>query len=55
MSAAAGVILPVLLCAGLGLVAGWGFEKTLRALHLGWLNRLAGAGLAGAVAAALHG
>jgi len=53
VSSLAGVVLPVLLCVGLGLVAGWGFEKTLRALHLGWLNRLAGALLAGLVAAVL--
>lgn len=34
-------------------LAGWGLERTLRALHLGWANRLLGAGLAGAAAALL--
>ena len=48
-----GAALPLLLCVALGLVAGWGFERTLKALHLGWLNRLAGALLAGLVAAVL--
>lgn len=53
LSQAVGAALPLLLCVGLGLVAGWGFERTLKALHLGWLNRLAGALLAGLVAAVL--
>lgn len=35
------------------LLAGWGIERTLVALHLGWLNRLAGAALAGVAAALL--
>jgi uncharacterized membrane protein required for colicin V production len=42
-------LLPILACLLLCLVAGWGIEKTLEALHLRWLNRLAGAVLAGAV------
>lgn len=48
-------VLPVLLCAGLALLAGWGMERSLEALKLGWLNRLAGAALAAAVAAVLLG
>lgn len=35
------------------LLAGWGLERTLAALHLGWLNRLAGAALAAAAAGLL--
>jgi len=46
-------LLPVVACLILCLVAGWGIEKTLNALHLGWLNRLAGAALAGMVGVAL--
>ena len=45
----------VLLCVGLALLAGWGIEHTLKALHLGWMNRLLGAGLAAAIAALLLG
>jgi uncharacterized membrane protein required for colicin V production len=43
-----GRLLPLVACVLVGLVAGWGIERTLEALHLGWLNRLCGAGLAGA-------
>jgi uncharacterized membrane protein required for colicin V production len=43
----------VLACVGLCLLAGWGIERTLKALHLGWLNRLAGAALAGGLAIVL--
>ena len=50
-----GRVVPVLLCVGVGLAAGWGLEKTLRALHLSWLNRLAGAALAALLAALLLG
>lgn len=46
-------LVAVLFCLLLCLVAGWGIEKTVAALHLGWLNRLAGAVLAGAVAVVL--
>jgi membrane protein required for colicin V production len=55
LSAVLGRLLLVVLCAGLALLAGWGIERTLTALHLGWLNRLLGAGLAAAVAALLLG
>ncbi len=48
-------VLPVLLCLVLGFVAGWGLERTLRALHLNWLNRLAGAVLAGVLGALVLG
>jgi uncharacterized membrane protein required for colicin V production len=40
-------------CLLLCLLAGWGIERTLKALHLGWLNRLCGAGLAAVVGALL--
>ncbi len=50
-----GRVLPVLICVGLGLAAGWGLEKTLRALHLSWLNRLGGAALAAVLAGLLLG
>ncbi|MCP4899213.1 MAG: CvpA family protein [bacterium] len=43
-----GWFLPVLLCVGVCLLAGWGVERTLEALHLKWLNRLLGAVIAGA-------
>ncbi len=46
-------LLLVLACLTLCLVAGWGIEKTLEALHMGWLNRLAGALLAGVVGVVL--
>ena len=55
LSAVLGRLLLVLLCAGLSLLAGWGIERTLTAMHLGWVNRLLGALLAGAVAAVLLG
>ncbi len=48
-------LLPLLICVLLGFLAGWGFERTLQALHLGWLNRLAGAALAGVAGALLLG
>ncbi|MCG6962860.1 MAG: CvpA family protein [Acidobacteria bacterium] len=50
-----GRVAPVLLCVGLGFAAGWGLERTLQALHLSWLNRLAGAALAALLAALLLG
>ena len=55
LSAVLGRLLLVLLCGGLALLAGWGIEHTLTAMRLGWLNRLLGAALAGAVAAILLG
>jgi uncharacterized membrane protein required for colicin V production len=39
----------VLTCLLLCLIAGWGIERTLEGLHMGWLNRMAGALLAGVV------
>jgi uncharacterized membrane protein required for colicin V production len=55
LAAILGRVLLVVLCTGLALLAGWGIEHTLKALHLGWVNRLLGAGLAGLVAAFLLG
>jgi uncharacterized membrane protein required for colicin V production len=55
VAAVAGPLLLVLLCTGLSLLAGWGIERTLISLRLGWVNRLLGAALAGAVAAVLLG
>ena len=55
LSAVLGRVLLVVLCAGLCLLAGWGIERTLTAMHLGWVNRLLGALLAGSVAAVLLG
>ena len=49
LSAVLARLLLVLACLTLCLIAGWGIEKTLEALHMGWLNRLAGALLAGVV------
>ncbi len=55
LAAGLGRVLPVVACVLLGLAAGWGFERTLAALHLGWLNRLAGAALTGLGGAILLG
>jgi uncharacterized membrane protein required for colicin V production len=55
LSAVLGRLLLVFLVAGLCLLAGWGIERTLTALHLGWLNRLFGAMLAAVVAAIVLG
>lgn len=55
LSAILGRILLVVLCTGLALLAGWGIEHTLKAMHLGWVNRLLGAALAGLVAAFILG
>jgi len=49
VAAALGRVLPAVVCVALCLAAGWGISRTLEALHLGWLNRLAGALLAGGV------
>jgi len=46
-------LLPVVVVALLCLLAGWGMEKTLEAFKLGCVNRMLGAALAGAVAAAV--
>lgn len=50
-----GFLLPVLCCVFLFWLAGWGIERTLKALHLGWANRLLGAGLAAVVGGVLLG
>jgi membrane protein required for colicin V production len=55
LSAVLGRVLLVLLCTGLALLAGWGIEHTLQAMHLGWVNRLLGAVLAGLAAAFILG
>jgi uncharacterized membrane protein required for colicin V production len=55
IAAVLGRLLLVVLTTGLCLLAGWGIEQTLKALHLGWLNRLFGAALVGLVAAFLLG
>lgn len=52
-AAVAGRLLPVVLCTLVAWAAGWGFGATLKALRLGWLNRLLGAGLAGVAGALL--
>lgn len=49
VAAALGRVLPVVACVALCLAAGWGITRTLEALHIGWLNRLAGALVAGVV------
>jgi uncharacterized membrane protein required for colicin V production len=54
-AAVLGRLLLVLLCTGLSLLAGWGIERTLISLRLGWVNRIFGALLAGVVAALLLG
>jgi len=48
-------LLPVLLAVLIFTLAGWGIERTLKALHLGWANRLMGAVLAGGAGALLLG
>lgn len=53
IAAALARLLLVLACAILFLVAGWGLQQTLEALHMGWLNRVTGAVLAGAVGVVL--
>ena len=55
LSAVLGRVLLVVLCTGLAVLAGWGIEHTLKEMHLGWVNRLLGAALAGLVAAFLLG
>jgi uncharacterized membrane protein required for colicin V production len=46
IAATLGRLMPAVACVALCLVAGWGIDRTLQELHLGWLNRLAGALLA---------
>ena len=53
LAAVLGRLVPIVLCTLLAWAAGWGLEHTLQALHLGWLNRLLGATLAGAAGALL--
>ena len=53
IASALGRLLPALACVALCLVSGWGIHRTLEALKLGWLNRLAGALLAGCAGAVL--
>lgn len=48
-----GYLLPLVICLVVAFFAGWGLERTMKALYLGWLNRLAGALLAGFSAALL--
>lgn len=55
LAAALGHLIPVLVAVALFGVAGWGIDRTLKAMRLGWLNRLSGALLAGAAAAILLG
>lgn len=50
-----GRLLPLLGCVAVCAGAGWGLDRTLRALRLGWVNRLAGAVLAAAIMAVLLG
>jgi hypothetical protein len=42
---------PFVACIVVCLAAAWGLDRTIQALHLGWLNRIAGASLAGLAAA----
>lgn len=53
VAAVLGRVLPLIVCVLAALAAGWGIERTLKALHLGWLNRLCGAGLAAVVGGVL--
>ena len=55
IATALGRVLPVLAALLLFGLAGWGIDRTLKAMHLGWLNRLLGAGLAAVVGAVLLG
>ncbi len=53
LAAVLGRLIPVVLCTLVAWAAGWGFERTLEALRLGWLNRLLGAAVAGVAGALL--
>lgn len=55
LAAALGRVLPLLLAVLLFTAAGWGIERTMKALHLGWANHLLGAVLAGVVGGVLIG
>jgi uncharacterized membrane protein required for colicin V production len=55
LAAVLGRLLPLAGCVLFALAAGWGIERTLKALKLGFVNRLCGALLAGGVAVLLLG
>jgi len=55
LAALLGRIIPVISCVMIFLISGWGLDRTLRALHLGFLNRTLGALVAGCVGALLLG
>jgi uncharacterized membrane protein required for colicin V production len=55
IAATLGALLPILAAVVLFSAAGWGIDRTLKALKLGWANRLAGAALAGATGGVLMG
>ena len=55
LAAVLGRVIPVLGCVLVFLVSGWGIERTLQAMRLGFLNRALGAVLAGCVGAVLLG
>ena len=55
LAAAAGRVLPVIAALLLFSLAGWGIDRTLRAMRLGFLNRLLGAALAGVVGGVVLG
>jgi membrane protein required for colicin V production len=55
VAAIGGRVLPIFACLGLFGLSGWGIDRTLRALHLSWVNRTMGALLAAVVGAILLG
>jgi len=55
LAAALGRILPLVLAVLLFGAAGWGIERTLKAMHLGWANHCLGAALAAVVGGTLIG
>lgn len=55
LATAVGYAIPVVVAAALFGLAGWGIQRSLEAVGMGCLNRLAGAALTGAVAAVLLG
>ncbi len=55
IAATLGALLPILAAVILFAAAGWGIDRTLKALKLGWANRLAGAVLAGVTGGVLMG
>jgi uncharacterized membrane protein required for colicin V production len=46
-------VVPAVGCMVVLALSGWGLEKTLKAMHLNWFNRLIGAVLTGVVGAAV--